>query len=129
MNVRTAIIGMALAAAAGAAAISGQEQIIRVDLAYRAPGNGPAAIALPIPLPLKYIVRRYIFCHSSSVFSGFPDENFSKSAGDIVAKRGVDDCLDHFRRRIGLADSFQDAVLGANLHRQRQVMRRGRFVS
>jgi thiol-disulfide isomerase/thioredoxin len=42
MNMRKSIIGMALAAVTGIAAVSAQEQIIRVDLAYRAPGNGPA---------------------------------------------------------------------------------------
>ena len=74
----------------------------------------------------KYIVRRYIFCQSRSVSSGFsPTSNLAQAAGDVVAERRVDDRLDHLGRRIRLADSFQPGV-GADAH-EHGVLAAGRL--
>jgi len=53
MDTRRSLIGIALAAVTGVAAVSGQEQIVRVDLAYRAPGGGPAPNFSPYGTQVK----------------------------------------------------------------------------
>ena len=85
-----------------------------------------AIAAMPTDVRPKYIVRRYIFCHSRSVSSGFsPTRSCAQATGDIVAERRIDNRLDDLGRGVGLANALEP-VVGANAH-QHGVLAAGRF--